>query len=248
MLTDAELERYARHIVLREVGGTGQARLRTARVSVIGAGGIGCPALTYLVAAGVGHIDLFDDDVVTLSNLQRQPLFTEADVGRPKVEVAREALARQNPGVAITTWPRRLGQDNADAALSACDVVLDGTDSFASRLVIADAALALRRPLISAAVGPFEGQLAVYRGWERGKPCYRCLVGAPDDRGGEDCATQGVLGVVPGVIGSLAALEVLRSILGFGDDPAGKLLIFDALALRFRTLVVPKDPSCRCAA
>lgn len=242
---DAELDRYARHIVLREVGGAGQARLKAASVAVVGAGGIGSPALQYLAAAGVGRLVAIDDDTVALSNLQRQTLFGDADIGRRKVVAAAAALARLNPHVTVAPRAERLTADNAAALLGGCDVVLDGSDSFATRLAVADAANALRIPLVSAAVGPFEGQLGVFRGWEADKPCYRCFVGDAADRAGETCADQGVLGALTGVVGSLAALEAMRSVVGFGEDGAGKLLLIDALAFRFRTIALPKDPGCR---
>lgn len=243
--SDRELDRYARHIVLREVGGAGQAKLKAASVAVVGAGGIGSPAIQYLAAAGVGRLVVIDDDTVALSNLQRQTLFGDADLGSAKVTAAAAAARRINPHVAIESCPERLTPANAARLLGGCDVVLDGTDSFATRLAVADAACALRLALVSAAVGPFEGQLAVFRGWEADKPCYRCLVGDATDRVGESCAEQGVLGALTGVLGSIAALEVLRAVVGFGDDPAGKLLLVDALAFRFRTIALPKDPGCR---
>lgn len=247
--SDAELERYARHIVLREVGGAGQARLRAASVAVVGAGGIGSPALHYLAAAGIGRLVVIDDDTVDLSNLQRQTLFGDADLGARKAIAAAAAVARINRHVTVAPRVERLTSANAEALLAGCDVVLDGTDSFATRLAVADAALAARIPLVSAAVGQFEGQLAVFRGWEADRPCYRCFVGDAADRDGESCAEQGVLGALTGVLGSLAALEAMRCIVGFGEDSAGKLLLIDALALRFRTIALPKDPGCRgCAA
>jgi molybdopterin/thiamine biosynthesis adenylyltransferase len=243
-LSDAELERYARHIVLREVGGAGQARLRAASVTVIGAGGIGSPAIQYLAAAGIGTLILIDDDRVDLSNLQRQTIFGGEDVGTAKVSAAAAAAARINPHVQIEERAARLDADNATALIANADVVLDGTDSFAARLAVADAALVARVPLVSAAVAQFEGQLAVFRGWEADKPCYRCFVGNDPDRAETSCAEAGVLGAMAGVMGSLAALEVLRAITGFGDDSAGKLLLVDALAFRFRTIGLPKDPGC----
>lgn len=242
--SDAELERYARHIVLREVGGAGQARLRTARVAVIGAGGIGSPAIQYLAAAGVGTLILIDDDRVDLSNLQRQTIFGSADIGADKVSAAGAAVARLNPHVRVERRATRLDVTNAAALIAGADVVLDGTDSFATRLAVADAALAARLPLVSAAVAQFEGQLAVFRGWEADKPCYRCFVGDDPDRAETSCADAGVLGAMAGMMGSLAALEVLRAIIGFGDDSAGTLLLVDALAFRFRTIAMPKDPGC----
>lgn len=246
-LSDAQLDRYARHIVLREVGGAGQMKLLAARVAVIGAGGIGSPALQYLAAAGVGHVTLFDDDMVALSNLQRQTLFGTADVGRPKVEVASERVAALNPDVTIQPVAERITAANAPALLAGHDVILDGCDNFATRLAVADAALTLHIPLVSAAVGQFEGQLAVYRGWEVDKPCYRCFVGHDPDRPDASCADQGVLGALTGVLGSLGAMEAIRTITGFGEDSAGKLLLVDALGFRFRTLTLPKDPGCSCA-
>ncbi|MEG3178402.1 molybdopterin-synthase adenylyltransferase MoeB [Sphingomonas sp. RB3P16] len=243
-LSDAELERYARHIVLREVGGAGQARLRGASVAIVGAGGIGSPAIQYLAAAGVGRLVLIDDDRVDLSNLQRQTLFGDADLGTSKVAAAARAVARLTPHVTLALHATRLTPATAASLLGGVDVVLDGTDSFATRLAVADAAHALRIPLVSSAVGQFEGQLATFRGWEADKPCYRCFVGGAVDQAGDSCADQGVLGAMTGVMGSLAALETMRAIVGFGDDSAGKLLLVDALAFRFRTIALPKDPGC----
>lgn len=243
-LSDDDLSRFARHIVLKEIGGTGQLAVRRAHVVVIGAGGIGSPALQYLVAAGIGRITIVDDDVVDLSNLQRQTLFGVADIDAAKIDAAAAALARIDPDVAIERRRTRIGPDNARAILSGADVVLDGTDNFATRLAVADAALALHIPLISAAVGQFEGQLGVYRGWETGKPCYRCFVGHDPEREGVSCAEAGVLGAMAGVMGSLAALEVIRAIVPFGEDTAGTLLLADGLSLRFRTIRLPKDPGC----
>ncbi|QBM77554.1 molybdopterin-synthase adenylyltransferase MoeB [Sphingomonas sp. AAP5] len=243
-LSDAELERYARHIVLREVGGAGQLALKAASVALIGAGGIGSPAIQYLAAAGVGRLVLIDDDTVDLSNLQRQTLFGEGDIGASKVAAAATAARAINAHVAIDARPARLTPANAGDLLGGVSVVLDGSDSFATRLAVSDAAHALRIPLVSASVGQFEGQLGVYRGWEPDKPCYRCFVGDARDRAGDSCSEQGVLGAMAGVMGSLAALEALRAIVGFGEDKAGKLLLVDALAFRFRTIALPKDPGC----
>jgi len=248
-LSDDELERYARHIILKEIGGAGQMRLKGARVAVIGAGGIGSPALQYLTAAGIGQLTVIDDDRVDLSNLQRQTLFGTGDAGARKGDAAMTALRRLNLHVAVTPHPVRIDTGNAAELLTGHDAILDGTDNFATRLAVADAALHHRIPLISAAVGEFEGQLAVFRGWEADKPCYRCFVGADPERPGINCAEQGVIGALTGLMGSLAALEVIRAIVPFGEDSAGKLLIADTLALRFRTLTLPKDPGCpACAA
>ncbi|HVF95462.1 MAG TPA: molybdopterin-synthase adenylyltransferase MoeB [Sphingomonas sp.] len=239
-----ELARYARHIVLKEIGGDGQRRIKAASVAIVGAGGIGSPAIQYLAAAGVGRLVLIDDDVVDASNLQRQTMFATGDIAAAKVTAAAAMVARLNPHVAVEPRRLRLAADNAATLLAGVDVVLDGCDDFATRLVVADAALRSRTPLVSAAVGQFEGQLAVYRGWEADKPCYRCFVGADPARDAGSCAEDGVLGPVTGILGSLAALEVLRAVAPFGEDSAGRLVLIDTLALRFRTLRLPKDPGC----
>jgi len=243
-MTDEQLTRYARHIVLKEIGGGGQARLLASTVAIVGAGGIGSPAIQYLAAAGVGRLIVIDDDRVDCSNLQRQTIFGTAEIGVLKADAARDWVARLDLQIAVEPVSRRIDADNGAELLAKADVILDGCDSFTTRLVVADLALALRIPLISAAVGQFEGQLAVYRGWEADKPCYRCFVGADPARGDGSCAEDGVLGPTTGIMGSLAALEVLRALVPFGDDSAGKLLLADALSLRFRTLTLPKDPGC----
>jgi molybdopterin-synthase adenylyltransferase len=247
-LTDEQLDRYARHIILKEIGGAGQMKLLGATVAMIGVGGIGSPAIQYLAAAGVGRLRLIDDDIVSLSNLQRQTLFATGDVGRPKVEVAHEHVTAMNPDVTVETIGQRIDAANAAELLTDIDVVLDGCDNFATRLLVSDAAQALHIPLVSAAVGQFDGQLATYRGWESDRPCYRCFVGDAPDHPDVSCADQGVLGALTGVMGSMAAMEVVRAITGFGDDPTGKLLLVDALAFRCRTIALPKDPGCACAA
>ena len=244
-MDDESLLRYSRHILLDEFGIDGQARVDAAHAVVVGVGGLGSPVALYLAAAGVGRITLIDDDTVEPSNLQRQTIFTTADTGAPKVSAAADAAQRINPHVAVTTHRVRIDAANAAALLAGADVVLDGCDNFATRFCVADAAHALHIPLVSAAVGQFEGQLATYRGWEADKPCYRCFVGDDPERAETSCAEDGVLGPVTGVLGSLAALEVLRAIARFGDDQAGKLLLIDLLALRFRTIRLPKDPGCR---
>lgn len=245
-LSDDELERYARHIVLREIGGAGQTKLKAARVAVVGAGGIGCPVLRDLAAAGLGALTIFDDDLVSLSNLQRQTLFGTADIGRPKADVAAEALARINPHVAIDVRTLRLDAATAQAQLAGHDLIVDGTDSFASRLAVADAAHALRTALVTAAIGQFHAQIATWRGWEDGQPCYRCYVGDAFDADDCDtCAADGVLGAMTGLIGSFAALEAIRGLTGLGADARGKLHLFDGLAPAMRTIRMPKDPACR---
>lgn len=243
-LTDAELDRYARHIVLKEVGGAGQRAIRAAHVVVCGAGGIGSPAIQYLTAAGIGKLTVIDRDVVELSNLQRQTIFMPTDIGSPKVEAAYRWADAQGGVTTLVSLNADIQRETFADAISDADAVVDGTDSFATRLFIADACLETRIPLISAAVAQFEGQLATYRGWEADKPCYRCLVGSATDRPEDSCAEAGVLGPMAGVMGSLAALEVLREIVKFGDDSAGKLMIFDGLSLRARTVILPKDPGC----
>jgi molybdopterin/thiamine biosynthesis adenylyltransferase len=243
-LGDADLTRYARHIILKEIGGDGQKRLMAAHVVVIGAGGIGSPAIQYLAAAGIGRLTVIDDDVVDLSNLQRQTIFATANIGARKVEAAAQAASALNPGVTAVPKAVRIDPANAAALIDGADVILDGCDNFATRLTVADAALAARIPLVSAAVGQFDGQLGVFRGWEANRPCYRCFVGAAPDREAGSCAEDGILGPVTGVFGSLAAIEAIRSIVPFGEDSAGKLLVADVLALRFRTIALPKDPGC----
>jgi adenylyltransferase/sulfurtransferase len=247
ILSDTQLDRYARHIVLKEIGGGGQVRLLGAHVLVIGAGGIGSPVIQYCAAAGVGRLTVVDDDTVSLSNLQRQTLFATRDVGAKKVVSAANAVQRMNPDVRFSPVDRRLDAESAERLLDGVDVVVDGTDNLATRLIVSDAATAARVPLVSAAVGQFEGQLAVYRGWEDGRPCYRCFAGDEPARADVSCADQGVLGALTGVLGSLAAIEAVRQIVPFGEESAGKLLLVDALAFRFRTIALPKNPACRCA-
>lgn len=247
-LSDEQLDRYARHIILKDIGGAGQQALLGATVALIGAGGIGSPAIEYLAAAGVGRLRLIDDDVVALSNLQRQAIFTTADIGSPKVEAAAGRVAAMNPDVDVEQISVRLDADTAESLLEGADVIIDGCDNFETRLIVSDVATRLKIPLISSAVGSFEGQIATWRGWEQDRACYRCFVGDDPARPDVSCADQGVLGALTGVMGSLAAMEAIRAITGFGDDSAGKLLLVDALAFRFRTINVPKDPGCRCAA
>lgn len=243
-LSDSQLDRYARHIVLPQLGGAGQKKLLAAHVVLVGAGGIGSPAIQYLAAAGIGRLTIIDDDRVGLSNLQRQTLFAADDEGLSKAQVAARWIGALNPDVEAVPVGLRINAANAATLLGGADVVLDGSDSFDTRLAVADAALALRIPLVSAAVAQFEGQLGVFRGWEAGKPCYRCLVGSDPGRPEQSCAEQGVLGAVAGIVGSLAALEALRAVAGFGEDSAGKLLLVDALTLRLRTIGLPNDPGC----
>ncbi|MBO9710030.1 MAG: molybdopterin-synthase adenylyltransferase MoeB [Caulobacter sp.] len=234
-----EVERYARHLVLREIGGPGQQKLKAARVLVVGAGGLGAPAALYLAAAGVGALGLVDADTVSLSNLQRQVLFQTAQVGLPKVEAAAAQLTALNPHVAVETHPVWLDADNARAVVSRYDLVLDGTDDFATRFAVSDACLAEGKPLVSGALGRWTGQVAVFHG----RPCYRCLVpDIPPDA--ETCALVGVVGALAGVIGSMMALEAVKTIAGAGRSLDGRLLIYDALAGETRTVRIGADPAC----
>ena len=245
MLSDEELDRYARHLVLREIGGTGQAKIRAARVLMVGVGGLGSPCALYLAAAGVGTIGLVDDDTVSLSNLQRQILFRSADVGRGKVEAGAEALEALNPGVRVNLHPLRITADNAATLIADYDIVADGSDNFDTRFLLNDACFAAQRPLVSAAVTEFEGQLATYKGWLPEHPCYRCLFPAPPPLGTvPSCSQTGVLGAAAGVMGSLQALEVLKEIAGIGTGLAGKILTYKALSAEFRTARLPPDPAC----
>ena len=242
--SDDELERYARHLVLPELGGRGQASLARARVAVVGAGGLGSPCLLYLAAAGVGRLTIIDDDAVALSNLQRQVLFETADAGEMKAERAASHLHALNPHVETVAVPLRLDTDNVDALLAGHDLIIDGCDSFTTRLLVADSALAAGVPLVSGAVGPFDGQVAVFKGHDPALPCYRCFVGSPEDQPDRNCAAVGVLGALTGVIGSLIAMEAIRELSGFSPSSAGRITLFDSMAGRFRTLSLPKDPAC----
>jgi adenylyltransferase/sulfurtransferase len=243
-LSDSELDRYARQLILKELGGAGQLRLRRARVALVGMGGLGCPAALYLAAAGTGHLTLIDDDVVSLDNLQRQVLFTSADIGQPKVEAAAARLAALNPHVEVHQQRQRLTPDNAARLLAGHDLVLDGSDSFATRLAVNAACVALGLPLVSGSLGTFDGQLAVFHGHEADKPCYQCLVGDAEDRAGQSCADRGVIGPLAGLIGSLMAAEALRELTGFGTSQAGQLLLIDLLSGRQRRVRLPRDPGC----
>jgi molybdopterin/thiamine biosynthesis adenylyltransferase len=242
MLDREELERYARHIVLREVGGPGQARLKAARVLVVGAGGLGAPVLLYLAAAGVGTLGIVDDDNVSLSNLQRQVIFGTDDIGRPKAERAGAAVTRLNPHVAVEAYAVRLTAANALDLIGRYDLVADGSDNFATRYLVSDACYLAKKPLVTAAVGTFDGSLTSIRAHETGadgkpNPTYRCLFPEPPPAGSiPACAEAGILGALPGVLGSLMALEVIREIVGFGEGLVGKLLMVDARSMRFETL------------
>lgn len=238
-LSAEERERYARHILLKEIGGPGQQQLKAATVAIVGMGGLGAPAALYLAAAGVGALRLIDDDAIALSNLQRQILYRSADVGAAKTERAAEALTALNPNVEIDLCAMRLTPDNATTLLEGATLVLDGTDDFATRFAVNDACHALGVPLISGAVGRWDGQVATFKG----APCYRCLV--PEiPPSAEKCAEVGIVGALTGVIGSLMALEAIKEIAGAGESLAGRLLIFDGLTATARTVRLPRDPHC----
>ncbi len=242
--SEDEIQRYARHILLRELGGTGQARLKAARVLVVGAGGLGSPLALYLAAAGIGTIGLVDADVVELSNLQRQIAHGTADIGRAKVDSAGDALRRINPLVEVVAHRARLGAENAAKLLADYDIICDGTDNFATRFVLADACVAARKTLVTAAVLRFEGQLATFKP-HIGGPCYRCLYPAPPPEGlVPSCAEAAVLGAVTGVMGTLQATEVIKEITGIGKSLAGYLLVWNALDAEFRKIKLGKDPQC----
>ncbi|HEX2215487.1 MAG TPA: molybdopterin-synthase adenylyltransferase MoeB [Xanthobacteraceae bacterium] len=248
MLSPEELERYARHIVLREVGGPGQAALGNARVLMVGAGGLGAPALMYLAAAGVGTLGVIDDDVVSLSNLQRQVIHATPDIGRAKAESAAETIAQLNPHVKIGKHPIRLTANNAIELISEYDLIADGSDNFTTRYLVSDACYFARKPLVTAALGTFDGTLTTIRAHERARdgapnPTYRCLFPEPPPAGTvPTCAEAGILGALAGVLGSLMALEVIREIVGFGEGLVGRMLMVDARSMRFATLDYGWDP------
>ncbi|HYC68157.1 molybdopterin-synthase adenylyltransferase MoeB [Brevundimonas sp.] len=237
--SDDEIERYARHLVLAEIGGPGQQRLRAARVALVGVGGVGAPAALYLAAAGVGTLRLIDDDAVSLANLQRQILFAGADIGSAKVAAGAGRLTALNPHVTIEAAPERLTDASAGRLLDGCDLALDGTDDFATRFAVNAACVAAGIPLVSGALGRWSGQVGVFGG----RPCYRCLVpDTPPDA--ETCARVGVVGALAGVVGSMAALEAIKLITGAGRALSGRLLIYDGLAGTARTVGVAADPAC----
>lgn len=237
--SDEEIERYARHLVLREIGGPGQQRLKAARILIVGAGGLGAPSALYLAAAGVGHIGLIDPDVVSLSNLQRQVLYATDDTGRPKVEAAATRLSALNPNIEVVAMPVAIDRDNARDIVRGFDLVLDGTDDFAVRFAVNAACVHEHRTLVSGAIGRWTGQVGVFGR----KPCYQCLVpDIPPDA--ETCQGVGVVGALAGVIGSMMALEAVKLITGAGEALAGRLMIYDALSAETRTVKLGADPEC----
>jgi molybdopterin-synthase adenylyltransferase len=249
MLAPEELERYARHIVLHEVGGPGQNALKRARVLVIGAGGLSAPALLYLAAAGVGTIGIVDDDAVSLSNLQRQVIHGTPDIGTPKTDSAAAVIQRLNPHVAVELHPVRLTAANALDLIARYDVIADGSDNFTTRYLVSDACFFAKKPLVTAAMGTFDGTLTTIRAHERAfdgtpNPTYRCLFPEPPPPGTvPTCAEAGVLGAMAGMLGAMMALEVIREIVHFGEGLVGRLVMVDARSMRFETLHYSWDPA-----
>ena len=241
-LSDEELERYARHIVLPQVGGVGQRKLKEARVAVIGAGGVGSAVIPALAGAGVGQLTIVDSDVVELTNLHRQPLFRERDAGYSKADLALQFVQRLNRFVQARPVQMRVSADNAPELLAGHDLVIDGSDTFATRLAVSDACVGLRIPLLSAAAVQFQGQVGLFRS----RPCYRCFVGdAFDADDCDNCAELGVLGALAATVGSFAALLAVNTIVGIGEDQCGTLHLFDGERLSWRPIRIPPDPKCR---
>jgi molybdopterin/thiamine biosynthesis adenylyltransferase len=244
-LSDSELDRYARHIVLPQVGGVGQRKLKETAVAMIGAGGIGSAVIPVLAGAGIGKLTIIDDDVIELANLHRQPLFRERDAGHPKAELAGQFVQRLNRFVEAQPLQARIDAQNASGLLGGHDLVIDGSDNFATRLAVSDACVALGIPLLSAAAVQFQGQVGLFRS----RPCYRCFVGdAFDSADCDNCAELGVLGALTATVGSFAALLAINFIVGIGEDPAGQLHLFDGEKLTWREMRIPADPGCRVCA
>ncbi len=242
-LSKEEIQRYSRHLIMPEVGMDGQLKLARAKVLMIGAGGLGAPLGLYLAAAGVGRLGIVDFDVVDFTNLQRQITFSTSDVGRPKIQAAKERLAGLNPQIRIDTYETRLTSDNALDLFRDYDIVVDGTDNFPTRYLVNDACVLLGKPNVYGSIFRFEGQATVFN-YPAG-PCYRCLYPEPPPPGlVPSCAEGGVLGVLPGIVGAIQAMETIKLILGAGEPLAGRLLLFDALAMQFRELRLRKNPAC----
>ena len=244
-LSDDELDRYARHIVLPQLGGVGQRRLKASSVAVIGAGGIGSAAIPALAAAGIGRLTIIDDGLVERSNLQRQTIFRDDQLGQAKAGLAAGFTRALNPDVDANAVQQRLDATNVDDLIGGHDLALDGSDNFATRLAVSDAATRLKIPLVSAAAVQFRGQVGLFRGWQADKPCYRCFVGdAFDSEDCDTCAEQGVLGALAATVGNFAALMAIRALARIGDDMAGKLIRVDGATLEWRTIRLPKNPGC----
>ena len=249
-LSAARLDRFARHIVIPEIGGAGQAALADSHVALVGLGGIGSPALQYLAGAGIGRLTLIDDGTVEVSNLQRQTIYTERDVGHGKAVAARRWLGKFDPALDVTISDARIDRDNAARLLGDAALVIDGTDTFATRLAVSDACVAMGTPLLSAAVGRFQGQVGAFRGHLPGQSCYRCFVGdAFDAENCDSCADDGMLGAMAGWVGCFAAMQAIRvlldSVTSLGDPPWGRVQLLDGLATSMRSFVIAKDPACR---
>ncbi|MEO6433790.1 MAG: HesA/MoeB/ThiF family protein [Sphingomicrobium sp.] len=240
-LTDDELNRYARHIVLPQIGGVGQKKLKTAKVAVIGAGGVGCAVIPALAGAGIGRLTIIDCDTVDLSNLHRQPLFTEGDVGQGKALLAAKFVNNLNHFIDVAAIEQRIDTGNTDGLLAGHDLIIDGSDNFATRLAVSDASVRLGTPLISAAAMMFQGQIGLFRG----QPCYRCFVGdAFDNEDCDTCAERGVMGALTGTIGNMAALMAINLLCDVGPDPSGKVQLLDGETLAWRVIRIPADPAC----
>jgi molybdopterin-synthase adenylyltransferase len=245
-LSDIELERYARHIVLHEIGGVGQHKLKSSSIAVIGAGGIGSAAIPALAGAGIGRLTIIDDDRIDRSNLQRQPLFRDDQVGDAKASRAAGFVRALNPDIEVQAVASRIDSANAEQLLAGHDMVLDGSDNFATRLAVNVACVSLQVPLVSAAAAQFQGQIGLLRGWQPDQPCYRCFVGdAFDSDDCDNCAELGVLGALSGAVGNLAALIAIRARVGVGEDSAGRLLLLDGISLSLKAIRIPKDGSCK---
>jgi adenylyltransferase/sulfurtransferase len=243
--SDDELDRYARHIVLPQVGGVGQRKLKAASVAIIGAGGIGSASIPALAGAGIGKLTIIDDGEVERSNLQRQPIFRDDRIGQPKAKLAAEFAQALNPHIEAIAIQQRLDSSNVAELIGGHDLILDGSDNFATRLTVSDCATRVHIPLVSAAAVQFQGQIGLYRGWEADKPCYRCFVGdAFDSDDCDTCAEQGVLGALSATVGSFGALMTIRAIVGIGEDVAGSLYLFDGTELEWRKIRLPKNPGC----
>ena len=245
-MTEMQIRRYARHIVLAEIGGTGQARLIAAKVLVVGAGGLGAPLLQYLAAAGIGTLGVIDDDTVDLSNLQRQVIHRTGDIGEAKARSAVRALGDINPEVTVQAHVGRLTATNAEALIGAYDIVADGSDNFATRYLVNDICYRLRKPLVSAAILRFDGQISTYKAFEgAGHPCLRCLFpAAPSEDAVPSCAQAGVLGALAGTLGALQATEVVKEVLGIGRSLSGRMVMYDALGGTFEEMAIAKRPGC----
>lgn len=246
MLDADARERYLRHILLRQVGAQGQLKLQAARVLVVGAGGLGSPMIQYLAAAGVGALGLVDDDAVALSNLQRQTIYRDEDIGAPKVDRAAAFVRALNPDIDVVMHREKIDAANAAALVARYDIVAEGVDNFETRFTLNDACIMARKPLVSAAIGRFEGQLSLFKPWAGASlPCYRCLVPQAPPRDQQiNCAEEGVIGPLAGIIGSMAALETLKEIVGFGDGLAGRLIVYDGLGATMRNIALPRDSDC----